>query len=188
MADFPMTELALNRIGKMWVSIMKRKIRTSRAIASGFLLDSISYKVVKDRDGDFKLEITYADYWKYVNKGRKARGNDRPISPDNKGAGKPGAVPIPALKLWIEQKGIAGGENSLSLAFAIRASIWKKGIRPRNFFDRSVTTLEGMLDVNRLPAGTPPELRAELESIFQAAGDDINIILDNMIRKELSKA
>jgi len=183
-----MTELALHRVGKMWVSIMKRKIRTSNAIASGFLLDSISYKIVKDADGDPVIQIQYADYWKYLNKGRKARGNDRPISPNNKGAGKPGAVPIPALKLWIEQKGLAGGDESLSLAFAIRASIWKKGIRPRNFFDRSVTTLERLLDVNRLPAGTPPELRQELERVFEAAREDINIILDKMIKKELSKA
>lgn len=166
---------------------MKRKIRTSKAIASRFLIDSIKYQVVRDSDGEPMIQIQYADYWKYVNKGRKARGNDRPISADNKSAGKPGAVPIPALRLWIEQKGIGDGENSLSLAFAIRASIWKKGIRPRNFFDRSVTTLEGMLDPTRIPAGTPPELRAELESIFTAAGQDINIILDKMIKKELSR-
>jgi hypothetical protein len=184
---YPMTELALHRLGKMWVSIMKRKIRTSRAIASGFLLNSIGYSVVKDADGEPMLQITYADYWKYLNVGRKARGNDRPIAADNKGPGKPGAVPIPALRLWVEQKGLAGGDESLSLAFAIRASIWKKGIRPRNFFDRSVTTLEGMLNPNKLPAGTPPELRAELENIFEAAGEDINIILDRMIKKELSR-
>ena len=41
-----MTELALHRLGKMWVSIMKRKIRTSRSIASGFLLNSIGYSIV----------------------------------------------------------------------------------------------------------------------------------------------
>jgi hypothetical protein len=166
---------------------MKRKIRTSRAIASGFLLDSISYSVVRDGEGNPVLQIQYADYWKYVNQGRKARGNDRPISPENKAPGKPGAVPIPALRLWIEQKGIAGGDESLSLAFAIRASIWKKGIRPRRFFDRSVTTLESLLDPNRLPSGTPPELRAELERVFEAAREDINVILDNMIKKEISR-
>lgn len=185
--SFPMTELALHRLGKMWVSIMKRKIRTSRAIASGFLLDSIKYSITRDADGDPVLQIQYADYWKYVNKGRKARGSDRPISPDNKAPGKPGAVPIPALRLWIEEKGIGGAENSLSLAFAIRASIWKKGIRPRNFFDRSVTTLEGLLDPSRLPSGTPPELRQEMTRIFQAAAEDINIILDKMIKKEISR-
>jgi hypothetical protein len=42
--------------------------------------------------------------------------------------------------------------------------------------------------VNRLPAGTPPELRQELERVFEAAREDINIILDKMIKKELSKA
>lgn len=184
---FPMTELALHRLGKMWVSIMKRKFRTSKSIASGFLLNSIKYSVVKDSDGEPMLQVEYADYWKYLNAGRKPRGNDRPISPNNKSAGKPGAVPIPALKLWIEQKGLAGNDGSLSLAFAIRASIWKKGIRPRNFFDRSVTTLEGMLNPTKIPAGTPPELRAELLRIFEAAGEDINIILDKMIKKELKK-
>jgi hypothetical protein len=44
-----------------------------------------------------------------------------------------------------------------------------------------------MLNPNKLPAGTPPELRAELENIFEAAGEDINIILDRMIKKELSR-
>ena len=166
---------------------MKRKIRTSRAIASRFLLESIKYQVVRDGNGQFVLQIQYADYWKYVNDGRKARGNDRPIAADNKSAGKPGAVPIPALRLWVEQKGIGNEDNSLSLAFAIRASIWKKGIRPRRFFDRSITTLEGMLNPTKIPAGTPPELRAELEAIFVAAGEDINIILDKMIKKEISR-
>lgn len=184
---YPMTELALHRLGKMWVSIMKKKIRTSRSIASGFLLNSISYSIVRDGDGELMLQITYADYWKYLNRGRKARGKDRPIAFDNKGPGKPGAVPIPALRLWIEEKGLGDGENSLSLAFAIRASIWKKGIRPRRFFDRSVTTLESMLNPTNIPSGTPPELRAELERIFEAAGEDINIILDKMIKKELSR-
>jgi hypothetical protein len=178
---YTMTEAALHRIGKMWVSIMKRKIRTSRAIASGFLLESIGYTVKRDSDGDPILEIQYADYWKYVNDGRKKRGEDRPITAAN------GAVPIPALKLWVEQKGIGGGEDSLSLAFAIRASIWKYGIRPRNFYDRSITTLESMLDPTRIPAGTPPELRQELEKIFIDATQDINIIVENMIDKELSK-
>jgi hypothetical protein len=184
---YPMTELALHRLGKMWVSIMKRKIRTSKSVASGFLLNSIGYSIVKDTDGEPMIQITYADYWQYLNKGRKARGNDRPISAYNKGGGKPGAVPIPALKLWVQQKGLANADESLSLAFAIRASIWKKGIRPRNFFDRSVTTLEGMLNPTKIPSGVPPELRAELLRIFEAAGQDINIILDRMIKKELSR-
>ena len=186
-----MTEAALHRIGKMWVSIMKKKIKQSKKIASGFLLDSISYTVTNDSDGDPVLEIQYADYWKYVNEGRKKRGEDRPISAEN------GAVPIPALLEWISIKKIrgvkrgkgggAGRISNLSLAFAIRSSIWKYGIKPANFFDRSMTSLESMLDPTKIPPGTPPELRQELEKIFIDATQDINIIVENMIDKELSK-
>lgn len=183
-----MTEAALHRIGKMWVKIMKRKIRNSKKIATGNLLDSIGYSVTTASDGEPILQITYADYWKYVNQGRVARGEDRPIEAEN------GAVPIPALLKWIKIKGIGGAMRrgrtsnaSLSLAFAIRASIWKYGIKPANFFDRSITTLESMLNPTSIPAGTPPELRRELETIFNAAREDINIIVENMITKELSK-
>lgn len=183
-----MTEAALHRIGKMWVSIMKRKIRNSKKIATGNLLNSISYSVVKASDGEPILQINYADYWKYVNDGRLARGEDRPISAEN------GAVPIPALVKWIKVKGLGGAlrrgrtsNQTLSLAFAIRASIWRYGIKPANFFDRSITKLESMLNPNNIPAGTPPELRQELLTIFDAAREDINIIIDNMVTNELKK-
>ena len=184
---YTMTEAALHRIGKMWVSIMKKKIRNSKKIATGNLLNSISYTVVTASDGEPILQINYADYWKYVNQGRKKRNNQRPITAEN------GAVPIPALMEWISIKGIRGRDkkgkfmDTTKLAFAIRASIWRYGIKPANFFDRSVTTLESMLNPTKIPTGTPPELRAELERIFEAARQDINIIIDNMITKELSK-
>lgn len=182
-----MTEAALDRIGKTWVKIMKQKIRSSKKVASGDLLNSIDYRVTRDSDGDPILEISYLDYWKYVNDGRKARGDDRPISAAN------GAVPIPALMKWISIKGIRGRNkkgrfiSNLSLAFAIRSSIWKYGIKPANLFDKSIDKLESMLDPTRIPAGTPPELRTELERIFIDAAEDINIIIENMINKELQK-
>lgn len=188
---YRMTEAALDRIGKTWVKIMKQKIRSSKKVASGDLLNSIGYRVTRDSDGDPILEISYLDYWKYVNDGRKARGDDRPISANN------GAVPIPALLKWISIKGIrgvkrgkgkgAGRISNLSLAFAIRASIWKYGIKPANLFDKSIDKLESMLDPTRIPPGTPPELRTELERIFIDAAEDINIIIENMINKELQK-
>ena len=187
-----MTEAALHRIGKMWVRIVKQKIRSKKKIASGFLLDSISYEVVKAPDGEPILAVSYADYYKYVNRGRLPRGTKRPIKAEN------GAVPIPALTQWIKLKGIQGRDKSgkfisnLSLAFAIRASIWKKGIKPFGkpptlFFDPALDKLETMLNPTSIPAGTPPELRQELENIFAAAAQDINIIIDNMITKSISK-
>jgi len=189
---YRMTEAALNRIGKLWVKIVKDKIRRQKKIATGFLLDSIKYQVIPDADGEPILSVEYADYYKYVNRGRKARGSDRPIEASN------GAVPIPALTQWIKIKGIKGRDkkgkfiSNLSLAFAIRASIWKKGIKPFGkpptlFFDPSLDKLEQMLNPVKIPAGTPDELRRELEQIFVAASEDINIIVENMITKSISK-
>lgn len=183
---YQMTEQALNRVGEMWVKIMKQKIKEKGKVASGFLLNSIDYRVIRDDSGPI-LEIQYADYWKYVNDGRKARGDDRPISADN------GAVPIPALLKWIKIKGLRGRNKkgrfttNLSLAFAIRAKIWKFGIKPANFFDASIETLESMLDPAQIPAGVPAELRQELQNIFISAAEDINVIIENMIDKEISK-
>lgn len=182
-----MTEAALNRIGKMWVSIMRRKIKQSKKIASGFLYDSIGYRVIKDSDGEPIIEITYADYFKYVNQGRKAKGSARPITASN------GAVPIKPLLGWIKLKGLQGKDkkgnpiSDLSLAFAIRTNIWKFGIKPANIYDRTLETLETMLDPTKISSRTPPELRAELEKIYTAAAEDINIIVEKMIEKELSK-
>lgn len=182
-----MTEAALNKLGKMWVSIMRRKIKQSKKIASGNLYDSISYRVVQDRDGEPIIEISYADYFKYVNQGRRPRGGDRPISAEN------GAVPIPALLGWIKLKGIKGRNKNgkplpdLSLAFAIRTNIWKFGIKPANIYDKSLETLETMLDPTKISSKTPPELREELNRIYAAASEDINIIVENMIEKELKR-
>lgn len=185
-----MTTAALNRIGKLWVSIIKQKIKRSKKIASGFLYDSISYKVVKDADGDPALEVTYADYFKYVNKGRVPRGTARPISAAN------GAVPIKPLLSWIKIKGLRGRDDNgrfipdLSLAFAIRASIWKKGIKPFGkgslIYDPALDKLEKMLNPEKIPAGTPPELVQELTRIYEAVAEDISIIINDMVRKEIS--
>ena len=123
----------------------------------------------------------------YVNDGRRARGEDRPITARN------GAVPIPALLDWISIKGLRGRTKkgrfmtNLSLAFAIRANIWKFGIKPANLIDRSIGSLENMLNPTKIPAGVPPELRQELERIFIEAARDINVIMENIIEGELKR-
>lgn len=193
---YRMTEAALHRIGKLWVKIVKEKIRNKKKIASRFLIDSIKYEVITASDGEPILSVQYADYYKYVNRGRRPRGNDRPITAEN------GAVPIgikkPGLLQWIQIKGLRGRDkkgkfmSNLSLAYAIRASIWKKGIKPFGkqptlFFDPALDKLEKMLDPTNIPAGTPAELRRELEEIFVAATEDINIVIENMITTSISK-
>jgi len=176
-----MTAIALDRIGKVWVKAMKQKIRQKGKVASGNLLNSISYRVVMI-GGSPTLEITYADYITYVNQGRRARGEERPISAAN------GAVPIKALVKWIKQKGLSGAlmrgrtsKKTLSLAFAIRASIWKYGIPPADLYDETLDNVWEMLNPANIPPGTPDDLRYELNEIWEAMYDDFNVLIDNMI-------
>lgn len=180
---YQMTYSALDRIGKLWVKIMKQKIRKSGKVASGELLESIDYRVIPDGENGFLLEIQFADYFKFVNEGRR------------KGLGpkaSQGGVPIPALTEWISQKKLKGRDKkgrfitNLSLAFAIRYSIYKYGIKPTNIYDRSLDSLMTMLNPAKIPASTPPELRDELERIFDAAREDINVIIENMITEEIT--
>lgn len=176
-----MTTIALERVGKLWVDIMKQRIREKNKVASGNLLNSISYKVISV-NGKPSLEITYADYITYVNQGRIPRGDDRPIEASN------GAVPIPALVKWIKLKGLKGAkrkgrtsQSTLSLAFAIRASIWKYGIKPADLYDETLDNVWEMLNPENIPPDTPEKLRFELNEIWEAMFDDVNILVDNMI-------
>lgn len=180
---YPMTTEALTRIGIIWKREMKKRINEAGKVASGALIDSIDFKVVQTKNGA-KLEIAYLDYLEYVNQGRKPRGTDRPITAAN------GAVPIPALEGWIKLKGLRGRNKrtgkplpSLSLAFAIRASIWKRGIKPANIFDATLKSVGDMINPLNIPPNTPEPLRLELQRIFISMQDDVNVLVENMIDK-----
>jgi hypothetical protein len=76
------------------------------------------------------LEIEYADYGDYLDQGRK---------PGKKG------IPISALVKWINQKKKKGlfqnfstNEAVQSLAFALQKSIKRKGIKARNWKEKSL--------------------------------------------------
>jgi hypothetical protein len=180
---YPMTTQALTRIGIIWKREMKKRINEAGKVASGALIDSIDFKVVQTKTGP-KIEIQYLDYLEYVNAGRKPRGSARPITAAN------GAVPIPALESWVKLKGLRGKNKktgkplpSLSLAFAIRASIWKRGIKPANIYDETLKSVADMINPFNIPPNTPEPLRQELQRIFIAMQEDVNVLVENMIDK-----
>jgi len=180
---YQMTTQALTRIGQIWKRELKKRINEAGKVASGALIDSIDFKVVQTKTGA-KLEIAYLDYLENVNQGRRPRGNARPIKAQN------GAVPIPALEDWIKLKGLKGKRKkgggslpTLSLAFAIRASIWKRGIKPANIYDQTLKSVGDMLNPLAIPPNTPEPLRIELQRIFIDMQEDANILVENMIDK-----
>jgi hypothetical protein len=179
---FELTEEALQKLGTLFVKMMKQKIRekiypygnpqsgVGDKYASGNLYNSLTATVMPNGD-DFELVITYADYFKYVNEGRRA------------GVKK---VPLTALLDWIKIRGIRGRDKkgrfipNLSLAFAIRQNIYKYGIRPANIYDKGLDSLEAIFE------NPPPELQQAYTDLYAAIENDVvNFVDANISTKEI---
>jgi hypothetical protein len=184
---------ALEALGKMFVEMMKKKIQqkmypygnpkrgVGNKVASGKLLNSLSSKLVGGTGGQpGYLEVTYANYFEYVNGGRR------------KGVKK---VPIQSLLDWIKIRGIKprqinnpnksqrgrfakrGKGWELRLAFAIQKNIFKYGIRPANIYDK---TLESLDEVFTNP---PPELMQAYNELYGAIEQDVYNLIEADIRE-----
>lgn len=114
----------LNDFGKELADKNKRNLVNDDAVASGKLLNSIRY-IFNKNNTSFEISMEMAEYWKYVENGRKS-GKFPPIS---------------AIREWVNVKrviprpynGKLPTENQL--AFLIARSISKKGIRPKPIFN-----------------------------------------------------
>jgi hypothetical protein len=193
---FELTEEALQKLGTLFVKMMKKKIKeriypfapgykgggTIRPgspgdkFASGNLYNSLTATVMPNGD-DFELVITYADYFKYVNEGRR---------PERK------KVPLSALLDWIKIRGIKPKDykgrgrptkkGQLSLAFAIQTNIYKYGIKPANIYDKGLDSLEEIFE------NPPPELQQAYTDLYAAIENDVvNFVDANIVSKEIEK-
>ena len=114
----------LNDYGKELADKYKRKIVNDDAVESGKLLNSIKY-IFKKNNTSFEISMEMAEYWKYVENGRKS-GKFPPIS---------------AIREWVKVKSVMprpyNGKlpTENQLAFLIARSIANKGIRPKPIFN-----------------------------------------------------
>ena len=187
---YELTEEALQKLGTLFVKMMKEKIkekiypyapgynnkgtyyRDGDKYASGNLYNSLTATVMPNGD-DFELVITYADYFKYVNEGRR---------PERK------RVPLTALREWIKIRGIKGRNkkgrfiSNLSMAFAVQTNIYKYGIRPADIYDKGLDSLEAIFQ------NPPPELQQAYTDLYAAIENDIvNFVDANIVSKEIEK-
>lgn len=174
-----LTEDALNDYARLFVMAIKAQLRkraypfgnpvkgVGNKVASGNLIDSINYSIVQTSKGPI-IQLEYADYFQYVNRGRK---------PNVK------RVPINVLLKWISIRGIKGRDKKgrfikkLSLAYAIQTNIFKYGIRPANIYDRALDSLEDLFE------NPPTELQGVLNELYDAIGNDINNLIEQTIEK-----
>ena len=190
---FELTEQALQLLINRFVAEIKKQIATkqfpyapgyngggtqrgvSDKIASGQLYNSIKGEVEMGLDGPYAV-LSYADYFKYVNEGRRINVK---------------RVPIKALLEWIKirgvkfrnEKGQFAKGSRLNMAFAIQTNIYKYGIRPANIYDKGLDGIEDyFID---FPNNLPPDLRAAGQHLFEAMANDINVFVEQTVTKEI---
>lgn len=183
---------------------------TGDKYATGNLYNSIQAIVEVDPNGAPTILLEYLDYFDYVNAGRlpgvkriptsaliqwiKIRGIT--VSDDfgtnsiayaiNKSRKNKNKKPIPLdlLREWVRSKGIklSDEKKTLSLAFAIQQNIFRYGIRPANIYDRGLENFAGVLD------NPPDNLSVELQQLYQAMAEDVNLLLENILTKQIASS
>lgn len=145
---------ALEKIGKESVSYLAQLLQQNGKNATGELINSLDYNVVKDIEG-LILIIESSDYFKYVDKGRK------------KGATPP---PLKAILPWVKVKHIQfrNKDNGRFMtykqtAYMVQQGISKNGIKALNAKKKLDTWIENNKD-----------------KIVKAAGDDIQVYLNKI--------
>ena len=128
--DFRHTMKALNDFGKFIITTYKSQLEAEQ-MNNGELYRTISYSVSTGNSG-WVISVSLADYWKYIEYGRR-----------------PGKMPpVSAIENWIKVKQILPRPITLKsgksvvptipqLSFLIARKISRDGISPRPFFKQS---------------------------------------------------
>ena len=129
-SDFKHTMKALNDFGNFIITTYKSQLEAEQ-MNNGELYRTISYSV-STGTGGWVISVSLADYWKYVEYGRR-----------------PGKMPpVSAIENWINVKQIIPHSMTLKsgktviptipqLSFLIARSIGRRGIPPKPLFKNS---------------------------------------------------
>ena len=129
-SDFKHTMKALNDFGNFIITNYKSQLEAEQ-MNNGELYRTISYSV-STGTGGWVVSVSLADYWKYVEYGRR-----------------PGKMPpVSAIENWINVKQIIPHSMTLKsgktviptipqLSFLIARSIGRRGIAPKPLFQKS---------------------------------------------------
>jgi len=158
----------LTKFGNELIQDLQSSIDSKNINDSGELRQSLDFKV--DLFGTaFKFQFLIADYYDYINQGvqgaggKKADGtlwkNAAPNSPYKYFRLKP---PAKGLKQWAHKRGLS--------EFALQESLFRKGVKPNNFYSSVVT----------------PQRMAQLQKdLTKAVAYDVTLVTSVMIKKGL---
>ena len=193
------TESALKQLGKLFVERMKNEIKKKQypyapgfagdrpttgkgdKYASGALYNSLAYQVFQ-ADGQPALKLIYNDYFERVNIGikpSKKYGQGKSM-----GSGNGGTSPfIQALLGWMTLRNIRPKNKKgkfipkLGVALAIRKNIFRYGIAPAGFYDKTQDKLEKLFE------NPPPYIAVKLTELGIAIGNDVENLMDNILKE-----
>ena len=193
------TESALKQLGKLFVERMKNEIKKKQypyapgfagdrpttgkgdKYASGALYNSLAYQVFQ-ADGQPALKLIYNDYFERVNMG--IRPSKKYGKGKSMGSGNGGVSPfIQALLGWmtlrnIRPKNKKGKEiPALGVALAIRKNIFRYGIAPAGFYDKTQDKLEKLFE------NPPPYIAVKLNELGIAIANDVENLMDNILKE-----
>ena len=193
------TESALKQLGKLFVERMKNEIKKKQypyapgfagdrpttgkgdKYASGALYNSLAYQVFQ-ADGQPALKLIYNDYFERVNIGikpSKKYGQGKSM-----GSGNGGTSPfIQALLGWMTLRNIRPKNKKgkfipkLGVALAIRKNIFRYGIAPAGFYDKTQDKLEKLFE------NPPPYIAVKLTELGIAIANDVENLMDNILKE-----
>lgn len=114
-----LVEIYLTKYAEQLVKNIKQQLTTKNKVASGNLVDSVTFNIKTDNE-QISLQILTADYLKYIEDGRRPGAKQPPLTPIIKW------IEVKKLPIPKNKKGIPKIEST---AFAIAKSISVKGIK-----------------------------------------------------------
>ena len=158
--EFNNLKRVLEDYGRNLVENYQRALADYGVNASGELSKSLKYIIDDKTKGQFEVNLELLEYWKYIERGRKA--------------GK--MPPISAIEKWIEVKPVlprpmANGKlpTTKQLAYLIARKIGDEGILPRPILQERVNSANNVF-FNLIEEAIAEDLGIAIEIIFKEVG------------------
>lgn len=165
--EFDALSTALANIAIDFATIARDKLNQKDKVASGKLADSIIPTQVSIMGTIYKVEINVANYYDFINKGVKGWADEKGgNSPYQFKRGRPSLKMMQEIRKWVIKEGLKGrgkenahpkasirdqarsrkiSDSSSRTAYAISASVKKKGLKPTHFWSETCAEVESRM-------------------------------------------
>ena len=157
-------EKELERFFKQLIKQSRKNLKSDGSNASGNLSRNMSYQV-KENKNSFEADLLMPKYGEFINYGVKGVESGKSLKGYKYKNKKP---PIKFLKTWLKQKtGKFRTRDLTQRAFMVQNAVYKKGIRPTEFFSEPFEKLFATLP----------------EELVEAYGLDVDDFIDFVIKE-----